>query len=192
MKNDKQRWNQKYRLKDSPDFTPDPFLMEHEDLLTGGLALDAACGFGGNALFAAEHGYESHAMDVSLAALDALRFEANRRGLPVRSVVADLDEYPLPESVYDLVMVFRFHSERLTKALSSSLKPGGLLFYATYNYRYTSSKPHFNPDYLIPPGGLSRFFPGLSVIIDEPEAGPDGAMSRMAARKDAVKKELPL
>jgi tellurite methyltransferase len=188
MKSDKQRWNDKYRLKESPDFTPDPFLIEHEGLLTGGLALDVACGFGGNSLFAAAHGYETHATDVSFAALDALSSEASRRGLPVRCIVADLDEYTLPVGFYDLVMVFRFHSEeRLRDALSSSLKPGGLLFYATYNYRYTSSKPNFNPDYLIPPGGLARFFPGLSVIIDEPETGPDGVMSRLAARKDTEK-----
>ena len=157
--------------------------MEHREVLTSGLALDVACGYGGNALFVAARGYKVHAVDVSLNALNTLNQMASRNGLPIQCFVADLDTYPLPQCIYDLVMVFRFFSEPLMAALAGSLKHAGMLFYATYNYRHISTKPDFNPAYLVPPGGLAQFFPDLQVIVNEPIAGTDGQVAHLLARK---------
>jgi len=44
-------------------------------------------------------------------------------------------------------------------------------------------KPGFKPEYLVPPGGLARFFAGFDTVIDEPDWGPEENISRLIARK---------
>jgi len=166
--------------------TPDPLLVAHRDLLTSGRALDLACGYGAASLFVARLGYTVHAIDVSFPALSRLRQEAMTERLPVLCVLADLDNFPLPERFYDLVMVFSFFSPALTSSIVSCLKDDGLLFYSTFNYQHTSVKPGFNPAYLVPAGGLAPFFPELYIIVNEPDAGHERNLSRLVARKPPV------
>ena len=183
MNTDKEKWDERYKLREPPSFEPDPFLQENVELLSGGLALDLASGYGGNALYAARNGYAVHAIDISFQALSALQREARQHDLDLHYVVADLDHYPLPKDTYDLVMVFSFYSEQLMGSIESCLKRGGLLVYSTFNHRHTSVKPEFNPVYLVPPGGLSRFFPNLEIIVDEQYAGDDQNLARLVARR---------
>ncbi|MEW6532912.1 MAG: class I SAM-dependent methyltransferase [Thermodesulfobacteriota bacterium] len=183
MKEDRNRWESRYG-REIPDFDdPDPLLCENLKLLTSGVALDLASGFGANSLFVAESEYTVHALDISFNALSALNKEARQRGLDVACVVADLDEYPLPKAYYDLVLVFYFYAKALMSPIQDCLKQGGLLLYATYNFRHTSVKPEFNPAYLLPRGGLSPFFPKLEIILEEPESGPSRNVSRFIGRK---------
>ncbi|MBM4327930.1 MAG: class I SAM-dependent methyltransferase [Deltaproteobacteria bacterium] len=183
MRKDRDRWESRHN-RESPDFDdPDPLLTENRKLLTSGIAVDLASGFGADSLFVAEAGYKVHSLDISFRALSALHGEARQRGLDVSCVVADLDEYALSKAYYDLILVFYFYAKPLMGPIQDCLKRGGLLFYATYNFRHTSVKPEFNPAYLLPPGGLSPFFPKLEIILDEPEAGPDRNVSRFIGRK---------
>jgi tellurite methyltransferase len=185
MREDRERWDQRYGQEgiETPD--PDPLLVTNRSLLESGTALDLACGRGGNALFLAEHGYRVYAMDISSTALVSLRREAVRRGLPVQCIVADLEDYPLPAKEYDLVTVFYFFDAALMTAIAAALRPAGLLFYATFNHRHTSLKPGFNPAYLVPRGGLKPIFPGLEILLDEPETGDHGNIAQLIARKPA-------
>ncbi len=132
MKSDRERWEQRYGAAGGlPD--PDPFLVEYVRLLGSGRALDLACGRGANALFLAERGFQVDAADISLKALRVLQWEARQRGADVACIAADLDYFPLPVGLYDLVVVFYFFSELLIQPIKASLKPGGALVYATYN-----------------------------------------------------------
>jgi tellurite methyltransferase len=183
VKCDREKWDERYAKQDHGLPTADPFLEGHRHLLTSGMALDIAAGFGGNALFVAALGYRVHALDISLRALSVLQAEAQRQKRDLQCIVADLDSFPLPKDHYDLVMVFYFHATSLMASINDCLRPGGLLFYVTYNHRHQSLRPDFCPDYLVPPGGLTRFFPELSILVDEPEAGRDRNISRLIARK---------
>jgi len=183
LKRDREKWESRYSARDRNAVGPDPFLAAHSDLLTGGRALDLASGLGGNALFAAQRGYRVHAVDISVNALSILQQEARRRKLDLCCIAADVDHFALPTGLYDLVMVFHFFSVPLMKSIQECLKDGGLLFYATFNHRHTSVKPGFNPKYLVPPGGLARFFLELEILVDEPDAGRGANLSRLIARK---------
>ena len=183
MKSDRERWDARYSESEPAEFTPDPLVVEHAGLLAGGRALDLACGRGAESLFVAARGYVVDAVDISTVALSALRTRAHDLGLRVRCVSADLDFFPLPEELYDLVMVFYFFDPGLMAAIERALKRGGLLFYATFNHRHTSLNPGFNPDYLVPPGGLAKFFLAMDTLLDEPEGGGDGNISRLIARR---------
>lgn len=183
MKRDRERWERRYAGGGRPIPGADPLLVEHSGILIGGRAVDIACGLGANALFVAERGYEVDAVDISFTALRGLDREAKRRGVPVRPILADLDFFPLPKDVYHLVLVFAYFSPELMPAIQDSLRPGGLLFYATYNHRHTSVHPGFNPKYLVPPGGLAGYLPGLNMVLDEPDAGDEANISRLIGRK---------
>jgi len=183
LKRDREKWDQRYSEEQGPPFSPDPWLVEHANLLESGRCLDLACGRGGNSLFVAERGYSVHAIDISLAALLELQNEANRRNLDVQSIVMDLDYCSLPVESYDLVLVFYFFDPRLMDAIRACLKPRGLIIYATYNHRHTSVRPGFNPAYLVPPSGLVPYFPDFEILLSEPYAGESGNITRMLGRK---------
>lgn len=183
MKSDQERWDRRYGRELSSITAADEFLVHHAGLLTSGRGLDLACGRGGNALFLAERGYRVDAVDISAKAVAQLKSEAQRSGLDVRGIVADLDSYPLPTSCYDVVTVFYFFDPPLMPAIVECLKPGGLLFYATYNHRHRSLKPEFNPDYLVPSHGLVPYFQALEVLVHDEAAGEIGNISRLIGRK---------
>lgn len=183
VRNDRERWDRRHAKADPEPSEPDPLLRSARHLLTGGSALDLAAGSGRNSLYLAGLGYTVDAVDISPVAMARLRAIARERRLPVRCIEADLDEYEIPETSYDLVIVFRFFSPTLMPLIEASLKPGGLLVYSTFNLRHLSRKPNFNPDYLVPQGGLAPFFTRLEVILDEPEAGEDRNLARFIGRK---------
>jgi 2-polyprenyl-3-methyl-5-hydroxy-6-metoxy-1,4-benzoquinol methylase len=181
---DRQRWNDRYATRPSPlDDRPDTLLVRFRHLLTGGQALDLACGVGQNALWLAGQGYRVDAVDISDVAIGWLRAEAARRGLPVRAIQADLDDYRLPAGTYDLVVVFYFLDRRLAPQLVAALRPGGLLFYETLNVRRLIDKPETERAYLLEIGELGRLFAGLAVLWDSDTAGGTGITSSLVARK---------
>ncbi|NLF12618.1 MAG: methyltransferase domain-containing protein [Anaerolineaceae bacterium] len=155
---DRARWNRKYGLGEGPaHFEPQDFLVRHAGLLRpGGLALDVACGFGGNALYLADQGYTVDAVDVSEVALEAASAEAERRGLRdrVRFVQVDLDRWPVPTDRYNAIVVFFYLNRALFPRLARGLHPGGLLFQANRNRRHLKIRPDFSPDYLLEVGEL--------------------------------------
>jgi tellurite methyltransferase len=151
---DRERWNRKYAHGEGPaHFAPKDFLVEHAGLLAGGRALDAACGFGGNALFLAARGYNVDAVDVSEVALRKAQGEARRRGLQdrVRLAQADLERWWVPPACYELILVFYYLNRDLWPELFA-----GLLFQAHRNRRFLRERPDFSPDYLLEVGELRQ------------------------------------
>lgn len=183
MKEDRDRWDAKYSTDRDEYPSPDPFLVQHADLLVPGRAFYPACGLGADALFLAERGYEVEATDISFAALLRLQHEALRRGLHIRTFVADLDYYPIPRNRYDLILIFYFFSATLVSSIKAALKRGGMIIYATYNYRHVQVVPGFNPAYLPSPSGLAPYFSDFEILVTEPEAGEHGNLCRLIGRK---------
>ncbi|MGO9121899.1 MAG: class I SAM-dependent methyltransferase [Desulfomonilaceae bacterium] len=183
MITDREKWNQRYADEPADIPAPDPFLVQHNDLLKSGHALDLACGRGGNAIFLAQSGYVVDAADISDIALARLQVYSEQRRLNINCIHADLDYFELAKESYDLVAVFYFFSERLLPSIKQALRQNGLLFYATYNERHTSVQPGFNPDYLVEPQALTRYFIDFEILVNEPEVGANGNISRLIGRK---------
>lgn len=182
MKSDRERWNLRYSgaMEEIPP--PDQLLLESQHLLKSGRALDLACGPGSNALFLAERGYWVDALDTSIQALGRLQKEIRERKLTIGPVLTDLDYYPVRSGFYDLVIIFYFFSRGLISRIRSSLKPGGLLIYATFNYRHLNLHPGFRHDYLVPEEGLAQFFPNLETIMSVENSGDKGNVSQFIGR----------
>jgi 2-polyprenyl-3-methyl-5-hydroxy-6-metoxy-1,4-benzoquinol methylase len=116
-----------------------------------------ACGFGGTALYLASLGYRVDAIDLSGVGLAQAQAEAMRRNLHINFVQADLASWPMPSPRYDLIVVFYFLNRDLMPRLVAGLRTGGLLFLATRNTRYLSTRPDFDPAFLLELGELARF-----------------------------------
>jgi tellurite methyltransferase len=183
VKSDREKWEDRYGSAEARPNDPDPFLVQRLHLLGSGRSLDLAAGRGANALFLAEHGFQVDAVDISHTALRVLQSAARQRRADVACVVADLDHFPLPQSVYDLVAVFYFFAKPLILPIKAALKPGGTLCHATYNLHHTGVKPGFNPAYLIEPNDLALHFAEFQTIVHEPESGESGNVSRLIARR---------
>ncbi|MCI0394102.1 MAG: class I SAM-dependent methyltransferase [Chloroflexi bacterium] len=166
---DQLRWDEKWAATSQGPDRPHPLLAGHREWLTGGMALDVACGRGQNAIWLARQGYRVLGVDISLVGLTAARAEARRQGVARQThfVQADLDNWPLPPAAFDLIVVFNFLDRRLLPAIRDGLRPGGLLFYATCHVGALQRKPDLNPAYLLRPGELAAVFAGWRILHDE-------------------------
>lgn len=101
-------------------------------LSPGQRALAAGDGEGRNGVWLAEQGLEVTALDWSETGMAKARALAERRGVAMRTVVADVTTWDWPDSGFDLVAWIFVHlppADRLAAArgVLHSLAPGGLL-----------------------------------------------------------------
>lgn len=178
---DRERWDDKWATTSALNLEASSLLTRHAAALTGGEALDLACGLGQNALWLAAQGYQVTALDISPVALARASGEAAARGLStsVTFVEADLDSYELPKAAFDVVTVFRFLDRDLFPAIAASLRSGGWLFYQTYNVRRLETRPEKEPSFLLEPGELEQAFAGLELV----ESVEEGDLSHVVCRQ---------
>lgn len=165
---DRAKWDDRYTSDPlwQRDRRPFPWLVEHVQPSDGGLALDLACGLGQNAVFLARQGYRVIAVDGSGVGLRRGLAAAREESLADRIlfVQADLDSFRPTPGCCDLICVIRFLSRELFPWLVAALRPGGLLIYATLNWRWGETHPEVNPDFLLKPGELLGAFPDLELV----------------------------
>lgn len=169
---DIERWNNKYSTQPSihsPTSILIPKgeaeLVTNAHLLKGaGLALEVASGKGRNAMYLATLGYQVIAADCAINGLIQGQQAARDSNLTMDSVVCDLEHYQFPTDVFELVSVIRFLQRPLFDKIASWVKPGGFLFYKTFNQDYLTSHPRFNPDYVVDSRELEGVFPGFVIL----------------------------
>jgi len=166
----KRKWDTIYRNKLSEPTAASVLENYHYLLPTQGIALDLACGQGGNALLLARSGLEVQAWDVSPVAIEQLKERADLKKLNIDAQVHDvIISPPLPESV-DVLVVSFFLDRELCAQLYSALKPGGLLFYQTYCQQKISEQGPINPEYLLADNELLQLFPQMKVRVYQQDA----------------------
>lgn len=166
----KDKWDNIYRNR-SAEPTASLVLKNYSYLLpTQGIALDLACGQGGNALLLAKLGLEVQAWDASLVAIEQLQERAELKAFNIDAQVHDVIKFPpLAESI-DVLVVSFFLDRELCTQLYSALKPGGLLFYQTYCQQKTSEQGPTNADYLLADNELLQLFPQMKVRVYQQDA----------------------
>ncbi len=131
-------WEQRYGRESYLYGTePNDFLRESMPLLPTGTALCLAEGEGRNAVFLAEAGYEVSSVDLAEAGVRKTRRLAERQGVQVAAVAADLAEYELGFERWDLVVSIFAHMPPairgdLHRRVVASLKPGAAFLLEAY------------------------------------------------------------
>ena len=131
------RWTQV--LRESPQMVagrpPNPHLLAEVGVLVPGLALDAGCGHGAEAIWLSASGWRVTAVDFSRTALDFGRSTAEASGADIAEriewVEGDLGTWSPSPRRFDLVSCLYVHVAGavadMVKRLASGVAPGGTL-----------------------------------------------------------------
>jgi SAM-dependent methyltransferase len=132
-----QLWSRTLRehARDVARRPPNAHLTAEAKDLRPGLALDAGCGHGSDALWLAAHGWRVTAVDFSAAALAHARSTAEAAGADVAGrvdwVEADLASWTPQPGHYDLVACLYVHIagsvEEMVRRMGAGVAPGGTL-----------------------------------------------------------------
>jgi SAM-dependent methyltransferase len=114
---DSDEWDARYAAADLLwSSGPNQFVVSEVSDLPPGRALDVACGEGRNALWLAARGWTATGADFSSVALDKAVRIADKRGVSVTWVHADVVTWTPDPQAYDLVLVFYLQLPRERRA----------------------------------------------------------------------------
>ena len=133
-------WNDRYASEDYLFGTqPNAFLAREAHRLTPkSKVLAVADGEGRNSVFLAHHGHRVVATDISQRALDKAQGLAERRGVAVEYLQADLADWDWPHETFDAVVgIFvQFAGpavrRKMFEGFRRALRPGGMVFLHGY------------------------------------------------------------
>ena len=165
---DRRKWDERYGTGDyRPRLAAGEFLESWIPRIRPGRALDLACGAGRNAIRLAQAGWQVDAVDVSSVAVGMAETAAAEAGVDVNWIVADLDDYEIPTSRYDLITVIRYRHPALATSLLRALAPDGWLLME--HHLSTSAEVHgpSNPEFRLRPQELLEAFAALRVVFYE-------------------------
>lgn len=160
------KWDSRYRARFDTEPTAALVLREYAHLLPrSGVALDLACGRGGNALWLARAGLQVRAWDISPVAIESLQQLASQQGLAITATVRDVVLEAPPPASFDVIVVSNFLERTLSGALCAALRPGGLLFYQTFVADRVGAQGPGNPAYLLAQNELREMFAPLTLRV---------------------------
>ena len=164
--NDSDKWDAIYHSKKlTEDLSPAYILQEFHHLLpTHGRALDLASGLGANALFLAQHNMESHAWDISSAAIVHLIGSAKKLNLHINTEVRDVVAKPPEENSFDVIVVSHFLDRQIMPQIISALRENGLLFYQTFTMARVQDTGPSSEKYRLGKNELLELCKGLDTI----------------------------
>ncbi len=180
-------WDERFASGGYPrEPEPSAVLRSYEPSIPDGRALDVAAGTGRNAMFLAEQGYVTDALDASTEGLAIVRERATERGVDdrVETIQGDISTYGFPTAAYELVTMSYFHTLDRFADLTEALVPGGYLFVEGH-LRSAETTPSGPSDdrYRFGANELLRAGLGLTVVYyDETLQERPGDQRRATAR----------
>lgn len=149
---------------------PNHLLVEQVSGLRTGRALDLGTGEGRNAVWLAEQGWRVTAVDFSQVALERGAKIAERNGVDVEWVQADLTRYRPPAAAFDLVVILYVHlagdaRRGFLEQAAAALRPGGRLVIVGHDVENLAAGhggPQ-DPSILYTPDRIVAELPGLTV-----------------------------
>ena len=130
---EKEEWDRRYKENDLVwGWAPNELLVQEVNDLKPGRSLDMACGEGRNAIWLASIGWKSTGIDFSSEGIKKGKQTADKLGVEVEWLEADLRKWEPPESAYDLIVSLYVHMmpdeiERVHRNAVTALAPGGTM-----------------------------------------------------------------
>jgi SAM-dependent methyltransferase len=165
-------WDERHAARDPIESSePDPTLVAEIGPLAPGRALDLGTGDGRNAVWLATRGWDVTAVDFSRVALDRGRALAERTGVGVDWVQADLLAWTPPPLGFDLVCLFFIHlppAERRVayQRAAAAVAPGGSILVVGHdrsNFGRGTSGPQ-DPTLLFTAGEVAADLAGFTIV----------------------------
>ena len=161
-------WERRYQEGGyRPRTGPSPHLVQFIEQLPRGRALDVACGTGRNALLLAEHGYQVDAIDVSEEALRQADELAQKQGLQVHWIRADLDSELFPAGVYQAVTCSFYFNRSFIPRLKQAVAEGGYLLFEQHLRTSLPVAGPRNQEWRLEPNELLRLFHDFRIVYYE-------------------------
>ena len=189
---DQKRWDERYRAgHHAGGLIPDSWVQAQARWLTGGRALDVACGRGRHTLWLLRQGYQVDAVDISYEGLQQLAALLEAEGLADRArlIQADLAVWRPPAASYDLILVTRYLNRELIASFWDAVRPGGMVLYRTFHTDWARIHSDFQRGFLLQPGEFTTLFADWEWLAYEerrlPPGGdsPEDCTSAILARK---------
>ena len=131
-------WDERYS-EDAYAFGTEPndFLRASLDMLPDGTALCIGDGEGRNGVWLAEQGFAVTSVDASSVGMAKARALAHQRGVAISTVHADLAEFDIGHSRWDVVISIFCHlppplRRRVHRDIVAGLRPGGVFVLEAY------------------------------------------------------------
>jgi tellurite methyltransferase len=153
------------------EYVLNPFEILALNYIKTGSVLDLGCGLGNLSLEAGRRGHHVVAVDASPTAVARLNNDAEREGLPVRGIQADIENWTIDQSydtiiVIGLLMFFRHETAlKLLTAIQEHVKPEGRAI-VNVLIEGTTYLGMFDPGnyYLFRRNELEEWFAGWSIL----------------------------
>jgi SAM-dependent methyltransferase len=158
------KWDERHADADKRPATAEVLMRNLHLLPARGLALDLACGLGGNALTLAQKGLDVVAWDISPVAVQRLNaYAAEAKLTNLNAEQRDVEVSPPPPGQFDLIIVSHYLERSLIPALIDALSPGGLIYYQTFIKAAVSAIGPQNPLFRLDDNELLRLFSCLKL-----------------------------
>jgi tellurite methyltransferase len=170
--NSRMKWNSKHkeRLDQQRPPEPNPRLKNLSAYLTGGRALDLACGLGGNSFFLARLNYKVEAIDISDVAIQYIQEQVSRDNLTIHPKVCDLMEINNQlwrNQSYDLVVITYYLDRSLFPFVKNLVKEEGYFFMETFYQSPQTENLGVSNQYKLQPKELLTEFSDWKVLLFE-------------------------
>ncbi|WP_413298991.1 methyltransferase domain-containing protein [Bacillus sp. 1P10SD] len=170
--NSRMKWNSKHkeRLDQQRPTEPNSRLKDLPAYLTGGRALDLACGLGGNSFFLARLNYEVEAIDISDFAIHYIQEQVSRDNLTIHPKVCDLTELKNQHwcnQSFDLVVITYFLDHSLFPIVKTLVKQDGYFFMETFYQSPLDGNQGVSNQYKLQPKELLTEFSDWKVLLFE-------------------------
>lgn len=155
-------WDERYASGKYSSAEPHKLLREIVGKLQPGHALDLACGTGRNSIFLAENGWEVTGVDNSAVGIEIARKRAERKGLNINFIVADLEksEFAIEPVGYDLICDLYYLQRDLFVKMKNGVRSGGLIISTIHIHGDGEEHGRFD----LREGELPGFFSDMEIL----------------------------
>ncbi len=112
---------------------PNAFLVDFSKDLKPGKAPDVGMGQGRNAIYLAQHGWDTTGIDLSDVGVRSAQNQAKKSGVNLKAIVVDAHEFDFGTNQWDLILFCYVPLSGLVDRVRQGLRPGGVVLVENFH-----------------------------------------------------------